>query len=433
MSATEQRLAAAVRAAADTVPPGSAPPLRLPAQPARRARLARRMWRGGQFQALAPLAAAASVTAVVLATLAITGGPGGDPAARPSPGARPSSGAQRSSPGPLQRSAATSAALATVPAYYVALTSSAGTQNAVVRTTATGGVLATVAPPKPYRTFTFVTAAADDRTFVLAAQRRWPSASGTQGLSANKQDPVKFFRLRLGPDAHPAQLAAVPIPQQPESASLTGIALSPDGRKLALSLRNAQIEVITLATGSARDWAWPGSARSTTEWIGNAKSAGQPLSWAADGRTLAFQLWTESGGVTEVRLLDTTSPGGSLRSARPSVAFTGHGKPKDGPLGNTLITPDGSKVVTVTGVDPAQSQVAEFSAGTGQLDGTLASMRSPDITAPWNVFWTSSSGGTVIVAASAVSDPASFVVGVLQGHRFTPLPGIGPSTNNVAW
>ena len=43
--------------------------------------------------------------------------------------------------------------------------------EAVVRETATGSTLATVTPPPAYGTFVGVTAAADHRTFVLAAQK----------------------------------------------------------------------------------------------------------------------------------------------------------------------------------------------------------------------------------------------------------------------
>ncbi len=65
---TEERLRAATRAAAATVAPGSAPPLRLPGDPAGevhgRWRL-RRRW----LRAPTPLAAAAAVAAVVIASL----------------------------------------------------------------------------------------------------------------------------------------------------------------------------------------------------------------------------------------------------------------------------------------------------------------------------------------------------------------------------
>jgi RNA polymerase sigma factor (sigma-70 family) len=73
---------------------------------------------------------------------------------------------------------------AALPRYYVALSYTGSEQccepgkpaspvtHAVVRVTTTGQTLATIEPPRPYGTFVAVTAAADDRTFVLAAQPR---------------------------------------------------------------------------------------------------------------------------------------------------------------------------------------------------------------------------------------------------------------------
>ena len=64
------RVRAAARAAAATVPPDSAPPLRLPAPPRRR------RWRpgpGSRLQSLTPLMAAVGVIAVLAASLALTG------------------------------------------------------------------------------------------------------------------------------------------------------------------------------------------------------------------------------------------------------------------------------------------------------------------------------------------------------------------------
>ena len=143
------------------------------------------------------------------------------------------------------------------------------------------------------------------------------------------------------------QLTALPLSEKPQAAQLAGIALSPDGSKLAIALhgsgspqaqRDPKIEVITLATGAARQWVWPG-----TGWVGNFKPIGEPLSWTADGRMLAFQKWT--GGNVQVRLLDTTAPGSSLLSARLVVRFFN----RDGVFtispGNSIITPDGTKVV----------------------------------------------------------------------------------------
>ncbi len=417
---TEERLRAATRAAADTVALGSAPPLRLPGEPAagpRSGASGRRRW----LRALTPLAAAAAVAAVVIASLVLTGHtPPGSPAG-------PATG---------------TSALRSVPPYYVALAGPPDTpEHAVIRASATGAVLATVKPPRPYGSFTFVSGAADDRTFVLAAQRWWNVTSGTRGEAAQQRDntaPVVFFRLRFDPRTRTTQLTALPTAGSVSSLHLSGLAVSPDGSKLALIVRPAEIRVITLATGSKQDWIWPHTSGTWTPksvgdtWVGNSKPSGAPLSWTADGRTLAFQLWTQSGGITQVRLLDTTSPGGSLRAARAAVSFVGHGQVKTGPIGNSIITPDGTKIVTVASrTRGGRSGVMEFSVRTGQPiipppTGNTTSL------GPWNVLWTDSSGRTVIVAAQSGLSGTP-LTGVLRDGRFTPLPGAPADTTNVAW
>src|SRR5262249_7120772 len=146
------------------------------------------------------------------------------------------------------------AAPAGLPAYDVALAPGPlGGQpaQAVVRATATGAVLATVRPPRPYATFSAVTGAADDRTFVLAAQpRQQPTASG--------HVLIKFFLLRLDPAAGTARLTALRIPTVSGSwIQGAGIALSPAGSKLAVALsieRQSVIELFDLAGGPVREW-----------------------------------------------------------------------------------------------------------------------------------------------------------------------------------
>jgi hypothetical protein len=365
---------------------------------------------------MTPLAAAAGVAGVVIALLLLTSGghtqPGG--------GEGPASG---------------TSALGSLPSYYVALSGAPGMpERAVVRATTTGEVLATVTPPRPYRGFTFVTGAADDHAFVLAAQRWWNIASGTRGLPAERRDsttPAVFFRLRIDPVTRAARLTRLSHAAGPQAGQLAGIGLSPDGTRLALALRPAEIKVVTLASGAAREWIWPGSAHSTGTWVGNSKPEGEPLSWTADGRMLAFQFWTESGGITQVSLLDTMSPGSSLRAARPAVTFVGHGQIKTGPTGNSIISPDGTRIVTVASrTRGAQSQVAEFSARTGQPAGFRPLGRTGT---PWDVLWTDSSGSTVIVSALPNANAPESVIGVLRGKRFTPLPGAPADVVNIAW
>jgi hypothetical protein len=418
MISTEERLRAATRAAAATVPPDSAPPLRLPEDPAPRLWRGRRPRRGGSWlRPMTPLAAAAAVVAAIATGLAVTHSLHGHP-------------------GPPPGGAAAGAQVSGVPTYYVALSDPVGTpQRAVIRATGTGKVLTTVTPPRPYRGFTFVTGAADDRTFVLAAQRWWDTTSGTSGPAAQNRDnttPVVFFRLRFDPATRTARLTRLSHLVGPQASQLAGITLSPDGTRLAVALPSARIAVFTLATGSARYWVWPGAVPSPGTWVGNNKPSGQPLSWASDGRILAFQFWTESGGVTQVRLLDTTSPGGSLRAARAAVTFVGHGQVKTGPIGNSIITPDGTKIVTVASrTRGGRSEVMEFSVRTGQPVIPSPTGNTTSL-GPWDVLWADSSGRTLIVEAQSGLSGAP-LTGVLRGGRFTPLPGAPADTTNMAW
>src|SRR5262249_45063097 len=178
-------------------------------------------------------------------------------------------------------------ALRKVPPYFVALsgpTRSEGDYRAVVRSTVTGRTLATVSPPRPYRVFTWVSGAADDRTFVLAAQRYWYIASGDAGARAQSRDnttPTVFFKLTFAPATHAATLTRLSVPGPIHF--LYGMAVSPDGTKLALDLNLKTVRVVSLDTGTVRSWAWHGRGN-----IGNWKPMGQVLSWSADDRYLSF-------------------------------------------------------------------------------------------------------------------------------------------------
>jgi hypothetical protein len=310
--------------------------------------------------------------------------------------------------------------------------------RAQVRATASGAVLATVTAPAPYNTFSWVTAAADDRTFVLAAQQWAPILPGNAGTSVEKRDdntPTKFFVLRLSPDGRTARLSALPIPVQPGGVWIDGIALSPDGSKLAVAVNpnratvpdiNPAIAVYTVATGARKQWVWLGGAV-----IGNEKPWGSPLSWTADGRTLAFQI-VPANGTIEVRLLDTDAPSGIMPS-RLGVEWT-HGdvtgangvvssgsrtKPANSLRGfNTLITPDGTKIVCLT-TGTTVNGVTEFDASTARVVSDTYAQGT-------DVLWTNASGSTLIV--SNVSTP-----GVLANGRFTPLPKASDIGIMSAW
>jgi hypothetical protein len=446
MNTLEDRIRAAAVQTAEEIAPGSIRPLSLHGQvPSGRRTGAGRAAKAGRGSArwprvLIPVAAAASVIAVVAASLAITGSlSDGRTAAGPAHVGQPGTG--RSEPGraPQIVSPASLAALASVPGFYVALTPGAMGMNnrAQVRATGTGAVLATVAAPAPYNTFSWVSAAADDHTFVLAAQEWTPIPPGSASGPIEQRDddtPTKFFVLRLSSDGRTGRLSALPIPVQPGSVWIDGIALSPDGSKLAVVINpnganpvnNPAIAVYTVATGARKEWTWPGSAV-----IGNQKPWGSPLSWTADGRTLAFQI-VPANGTIEVRLLDTDAPGGTMPS-RLGVEWTGgdvtgvHGvvargsrtNPADSLRGfNTLITPDGTKIVCLT-TGITVNGVTEFDAGTARVVSGIYPQGT-------DVLWTNASGSTLIVSNAST-------VGVLAGGHFTPLPDASNVGIMSAW
>ena len=157
-----------------------------------------------------------------------------------------------------------------VPAYYVAVDDG----SAQVRATGTGAVLATIrTPARSAGYLAGIASTVGDRTFVLTAGRSTPL--------------TLLYLLRLDPQAGMARLSPLPITvATPSALQFAGLALSPDGTKLAVAvndwapnrLRGPRVWVYDLAAGSRREWVWPGSALMTS-----AAAKGQAsLSWTAN-------------------------------------------------------------------------------------------------------------------------------------------------------
>jgi hypothetical protein len=428
MNTVEDKVRMALRETGEEIRPHTVPPLRL--RGTRRTRLPGIPGRWGTW--LAPLAAAAAVAAVVAASLAISTtfhghNRGTGPATAPRWNGSPL--------GPRS-------ALHKVPPYFVELPADTRPyvpQTATVRSTVTGRVLATVSPPQPYKVFTFVSGAADDRTFVLAAQRWWNVTSGQAGARAQNRDNtalVTFFRLTFEPATRTAHLTRLTVSAKIRATDLAGMGVSPNGTRLALDFRKS-IKIINLATGATGTWTWPGGG-----WIGNFKPDGQIFSWSADGKTLAFQQW---GGYLDstahVRLLDITAPGTSLTTAKVVLTFFN----KEGVLtfstpGNTLLTADGSKIVTATGFTPRQDprlgykNITEFSVRTGK---PVLSQDKFGGAGEQGVLWASPDGSALVVSdprgAKAQDGLRKNIFGVLAGNKFTPIPHGTHTFNQVAW
>ena len=408
MNRTEERLRAAAQAAARTVADGSAPPLRLPAgpgsRPARRPGRPRAGWR----RLAAPLAAAAAVAGVAVAVSQLSPGPAAGPVSAPA-----------TPPSPAE-------ALASVPPYYAGLTGYPGQEHGtvVIRASATGRALAKVAVPAPFTSFSRISGAADDRMFVLAAEGSRPGGGSE----------VAFFLLRFDPARSAARLSRLPVPAVPGrddstlGPGLGGLAVSPDGRQLAfVVLRPSplppQLRVADLATGTERTWVWNGPG-----WLADNGQTVSPLAWAADSRTLAFQ---QGHGFTStsVRLLDTATAGGDLRTASRLAAAWQFAEDR---TGNIALSPDAGTVVapvTVLSGGISELTITEFSAATGQVREQAAHWRYAGTAGGQDILWAGPGGRVLIVVGPAASprggkllhDPP-WAVGVLAGGVFTPLP-----------
>jgi hypothetical protein len=441
MNTIEDRIRAAANAAADTVPPDGVPPLRLPPElGSRRSRSAR----GGWARRLTPLAAAVAVVVVVVSVVGI-GRTMHSPAGR--------TPAATSGPGPVVAGPPISSYVASgqVPPYYVAITSrdnnaTANPSYAVVAATASGKTLATIQPSVAHGTIQGVTAAADDRTFVLDEERFTTSASD-QDFGART-----FYEFRLNSAGRPGPLTRL-AESVPSGWQLDGLALSPDGSKLAMALEpetNKQpdltlVKVYTLATGAVRTWTGHG----TMEFV--APDDARSLSWTSDGRTLAFD-WAGSGTGPQltdggVWLLRLDAPGNNLldasrravpfgppaqasEAASPSATPTPTPSPSSAPAcqEDMIVTPDESKVVCgaiqfrilAGGVIDDETEFREFSTATGEVTDILGYWKFhnviPNIV---GVLWSNSSGSVLI---GVIPGGGHGRIGVISGNSFTPLP-----------
>jgi hypothetical protein len=301
-----------------------------------------------------------------------------------------------------------------VPAYYVALRQAGpGGQPglrpayAVLRATATGATLATITPPRPFGTFTAVTAAANDRTFVLAAAE-FPKAAAE-----------RLFVLHVNPASRTlagrARLAPLPFAFIQPGLQAWDLALSPDSSELALAAGSGghvELQVLNLVTGTRRLWITVAGCPlcASTPWL--AARSDTALSWAADGRTLAV------AGPDSMRLLNTAAPGGSLladsRAAPESPAMFRPG------WRDALLVPDGQSIMAVTPAQPgrrasAARQLVEVPPATGQPVVVLGRLprRGQE-----QVLWASGSGRALIVSST---DPAA-AAGIVLSGRYTPIP-----------
>jgi hypothetical protein len=387
MTPLQDKLRAAFRETADEIP-AEAPPLHLSPQPRAGQNGRHTRWRGWA----APLVAAALVTAVVAGALTVAGSLKHQPAT-----AGPSAGPDG------------------VPPYYVALItakprsdvandldSSSWTDTAAeLRSTQTGAVLAKITPPKPYVSFTGVTAAADDRTFVLSAQGPLHSV-GVPPYPAQR-----FFVLRIDPAAPVGArmtLTALPAGYVPAGHGIADMALSPDGTQLAADIGadppfDQKLYVFELATGTERAWSvrtcancLPGSGGMV--YIGVNTDA---LSWTADSQHVAF-IWGNT-----VRLLDTRAAGSDLLTDSKTVATWAGGFTGLDQWRGAIITPDGRTVLGIEALSrigrnaPIREHLVSWSTATGRQTAVLSNLNALKRSDFEQILYTNADGSVLVL------------------------------------
>ncbi len=364
---------------------------------------ARRRRRRVAARAVSVMAAVALIAGVWAA------GPGAGPAV-PGGGSEPPGlllAAAAARPGPA------AAADAGMPPYYVI--ADHARPVAEVRDSRTGKILTAIPlPPGIDPKMSQIAAAGSRRAFVLAL------------FSVPK---TRFYLLRVMAGGHSARLTSLPVRPLPAGEYLDAIAVSPNGRELAMAIQfsggqHGAVEVATLATGAARTWTTARSGLPTQ------------LSWADHGRELGF-FWqdTRPAATSAAGLwaLDTTAAGGNLMRARRILPVSTGGDS----VQSALLNPDGATViasVTYSGAGHVRQGtvvggIVELSARTGHPLRTLLAERAAYSADPGSPGWyvtpcelpaIDATGSHLLVSCDTF--------GRLDRARFTALPGSAPQT-----
>jgi hypothetical protein len=436
IDAIADRLTDALTAAAAIMRPAEAHALSsaIPGRPAWPASVPARGRMGRLRGWLVPVGVAASVTAIILAAVALAGRPGTVPA----PGTGPAQAPAAAGSGITSLAGVPSVAgTRTPPPFYVTIVSMGLSRDgrqlitAQVRRTSDGHLTATVpALPAGWILGRSISVTADDRTFTVVAA----TITYCQSSTATR---TRFYQFSVTSTGHVTGMRAVGKTVIGEPVS--EFAASPDGTQVAYAQQGCAapisaasyagvIHVMNLTSGAVRSWhntvsaATP--ARVTTQ-IG-------ALSWTASGRTLvADYQWklTDAPGGLAVLGLDTTSSGGSLQ-AHSHLLFSQRDHCTVCVF-TALTSSDGSTLtVAAASSAPRQRQhpgmpryrmnVLRLSLATGQPSGIM--YRSGAGNGP------ADEGGLVPVLSAdgqgqhwfLINDPEQF--GWISGGKLVPLP-----------
>jgi hypothetical protein len=343
----------------------------------------------------------------------------------------------------------------------------------VVGDSVTGKALATFAPPV-HTTFQSVTAAVDDRTFVVFAVT---SSTGSflpdmkEGIPVAKSVATltgSWYELRLAPGtAHPASLTRLPIKPwswpdsstyaNPAPGQIIATALSQSGQELAVADYPAipaaknhtpnwhEVKVFSVATGRLlHDWT-EDNATARMESVVAATMATVPvgtpsLTWIDNDRAVAFATSydTDSTVLGTIRRLDVSGPASGNLMADSTVIWSGT-VPWNQSKGcfqvddwPPLISADGTTISCMTwdmpATTPGHVDFDTYPLVTGRQP-TLnyrATILPENKTGGLNasVLWVSPSADTLIVTwgGPGLKPATGSHFGVISHGKFTPLP-----------
>lgn len=328
---------------------------------------------------LMPLAAAAAVTAVVVGSVVVS----------------------RVDLGASQPSAPTG-----VPAFY--LTMSSNSPDIDVRSSSDGAITGTFNPSRAWA-IEAISAAADNRTFIVAE-----SAVGSNGTGTCPVD--RFLRFTVTSAGAIAGVRQVGAHVTGMMGGSTGpIAVSPDGRRLAYftictTLANPSpvpaVHVMNLASGAITTWTNAVTTATPADVTGP-----DSLAWTADGRSLSVNYQWKTSAANDayqaVLLLNTDSGNGTLQ-AHGRVIW--HQDNNCSPcVYDALISPDGTSLIgstsTYTGHLSRQQgltydeSLVRISLPDDRITGVLfrVSTSTKMLGIPWLPLWSDSSGTYWIV------------------------------------
>jgi hypothetical protein len=341
-------------------------------------------------------------------------------------------------PATAQSGTSATSAADTVPEFYAALKTpfEPGPTTLVVGRTGARTAISTIRSPKG-QSFVGVTGAADDRTFVVAAEA-YPAQKGVYSGA-----PVAWYLVRVPAAGQAARLTKLTVPAQPKGTQVSGIALSPNAGELAvLFQRNVwsgtrgplTLSLYSVSTGKAlRTWTQQANgARLGFGWY-RGQYSNTSLTWL-EGQTLAFDEGVYSRpassqldpvfSAVKIRTLSLSSTGGSLLGDS-KVVFSARNSSCD----TLQLTVDRKSVFCGTsgGSDDAKSsaydpKIFEYSVATGRsrLVYHRAGVYNYGVA---DVLWLNADGSSLV---GAVFDQTKMARGLLEGYQ-----DVGPIAKGV--